>query len=347
VSVVARIDDQQQRHGWLGFPIAVVYKFFDDQGTYLAALIAYYAFLSLFPLLLLFVTVLGYVLHGNASLQHSLVGSVLSEFPIIGTQIANNVRSLHGSGVGLAVGIIGTIYGGLGVAQAGQNAFNEVWSVPRNERPNPIKSRLRSLLLLSLLGSGALVTTTLSALGASSGSFGAHLGVAWRLGAILVSIAVNVGLFEIGFRVGTAREIRTRDVLVGAICAALAWQALQTLGTYYIAHKFKGATEVYGVFGLVLGLVAWLYLEAVVIVFCAEINVVRVRRLWPRALLTPFTDSVDLTDADERAYTSYADSESYKGFEKVDVSFGDPPHRDRPDHDEQPAREGSAPREDG
>jgi uncharacterized BrkB/YihY/UPF0761 family membrane protein len=177
VGLVRRIDDYQQQHTWLGFPIAVVYKFADDQGSYLAALIAYYAFLSLFPLLLLLVTVLGYVLHGNPGLQRDLVGSALSEFPIIGTQIANNVTSLHGSGLGLAVGIIGTVYGGLGVAQAGQNAFNEVWSVPRNERPNPFRSRLRSLLLLVVLGAGALATTTLSALGASSRSFGADLGV--------------------------------------------------------------------------------------------------------------------------------------------------------------------------
>ena len=327
MSVVQRVDSYQQRHAWVGFPLAVVYKFADDQGSYLAALIAYYAFLSLFPLLLLLVTVLGYVLHGNPGLQRDLVGSAVSEFPIIGTQIANNVTSLHGSTLGLVVGIIGTIYGGLGVAQAGQNAFNEVWSVPRNERPNPFRSRLRSLLLLLVLGSGALVTTTLSALGASSHSFGADLGTGLRVGAILLSVVVNIVLFEIGFRVGTAREIRTRDVLVGAVCAALAWQGLQTLGTYYIAHKFKGATEVYGLFGLVLGLVAWLYLEAVIIVICAQINVVRARKLWPRALMTPFTDAVDLTEADERAYTSYAGAESYKGFEDVDVSFGEPPHR--------------------
>lgn len=327
MGLVRRLDEYQQSHTWLGFPIAVVYKFADDQGSYLAALITYYAFLSLFPLLLLLVTVLGYLLHGNPDLQSDLVGSAVSEFPIIGTQIANNVTSLHGSGLGLAVGIIGTVYGGLGVAQAGQNAFNEVWSVPRNERPNPFRSRLRSLLLLLVLGAGALATTTLSALGSSSRDFGADLGTGLRVGAILLAVVVNIMLFEIGFRVGTARAIRTRDVLLGAICAALAWQGLQTLGTYYIAHKFKGATEVYGLFGLVIGLVAWLYVEAVIIVICAEINVVRARKLWPRALLTPFTDEVDLTDADERAYTSYADAESYKGFEDVDVSFGDPPHR--------------------
>jgi YihY family inner membrane protein len=321
VSVAARLDGYQRRHRWLGFPLAVAYKFGDDQGGYLAALITYYSFLSLFPLLLLFVTTLGFALHGDPELQRRVVDSTLSQFPIIGTQLQDNVRSLDGSVFGMVVGVVGALYGGLGAAQAAQNALNRVWAVPRNERPNPLTSRLRSLALLLVLGTGVIATTVLSGLGTSAKGYGADLGAGLRFLAILLSVVVNVGLFVTAFRVMTARDVKTRDVLAGAVLAAVAWQVLQAVGAYYVGHKLKNATEVYGLFGLVLGLIAWLWLESLVVVFAAEVNVVRAKRLWPRALLTPFTDQVRLTHADQRAYDSYAQSERYKGFETVDVDF--------------------------
>jgi YihY family inner membrane protein len=329
MSVVDRLDDYQQRHRWLGFPLAVVYKYADDQAGYLAALITYYGFLSLFPLLLLFVTILGFVLNGNPELQQRVLGSALQQFPIIGTQLRENVHSLRGSGAGLVVGVLVSLYGGLGVAQATQAALNRVWSVPRNERPNPLLSRARGLLVLLLMGTGVIVTTVLSALGAAGAEYGTDIGMGARVLATALSVAANVVLFVVAFRLMTAREIGTRDVLLGAVCAAVGWQVLQSLGVYYVASHLKGATEVYGLFGLVLGLVLWIYVEAVIVVLSAEINVVRARRLWPRALLTPFTDDVELTRADERAYTGYADSERHKGFEEVDVSFNNPPGRDQ------------------
>ena len=161
---VEAIDAYQRRHRWLGFPIAVVYKFGDDQGPYLTALITYYGFLSLFPLLLLLVTILGFVLQGDPPPAGEVVNSTLAELPIIGSQLRENVHSLKGSGIGLAIGILGTLYGCLGAAGATQNAFNRAWAVPRNKRPNPLALRLRSLLLLLVLGAGVLVTTALSGL---------------------------------------------------------------------------------------------------------------------------------------------------------------------------------------
>ncbi|MFL6139898.1 MAG: YihY/virulence factor BrkB family protein [Frankiaceae bacterium] len=327
---IARLDAYQRRHRWLGYPVAVAYKFVDDQGAYLAALITYYAFLSLFPLLLLLATVLGFALHDDPALQQRVVDSTLSQFPIIGTQLQRNVHSLHGSALALVVGIVGALYGGLGVAQAGQNALNRVWAVPRNERPNPFLARLRSLALLLVLGTGVIATTVLSGLAASAKGYGVDLGTGMRIAAIVLSVAVNIGLFVLAFRVLTARDIKTGDVIVGAVVAAVAWQVLQAIGTYYVGHELKHATEVYGLFGLVLGLIAWLWLESLTVVLAAEINVVRAKRLWPRALLTPFTDRARLTRADERAYDSYAQSERYKGFENVDVDFeGGRSDRDR------------------
>jgi membrane protein len=332
---VDRLDRYQRRHAWVGFPLAVVYKFFDDQGRYLAALIAYFGFVSMFPLLLLFVTTLGFVLNGNAALQERIVHSALVQFPIIGDQIGSNVRSLHGSGTGLVVGIVGTVYGGLGVAQAAQTAMNRVWAVPRNERPNPIKARVRSLLLLLLLGLGALVTTALSGI-STGGPFGINLGGWSQLAVTLLTVVADIGLFLVAFRLLTARDVSTSDIRIGAVAAGICWQLLQILGAYYVNHELRGTTQVYGLFGIVLGLVAWIYLEATIVVFCAEINVVARNRLWPRALLTPVTDNVQLTDADKDAYASYAASETFKGFEQVDVSFDAESQRDSEPEERQP-----------
>jgi membrane protein len=323
--VVDAVDAYQRTHRWLGFPLAVIYKFADDQGPYLAALITYYGFLSLFPLLLSLVTILGFVLEGDPHLQAKLIDSVLVQFPVIGIQLRENVQSLKGSGTGLAVGILGTLYGCLGAAGATQNALNRAWAVPRNRRPNPVVARLRSLLLLPVLGTGVLVTTALAGLTTGADAYGADVGTALRVAAILLAVLTNVGLFILAFRVLTASEVPTRDLRIGAVVAGVGWQVVQILGTYFVTHTLRGAGEAYGVFGLVLGLMAWIYLLALVTVFAAEINVVAERRLWPRALLTPFTDDVRLTSADERAYTGYADSERHKGFQVVDVGFDPPP----------------------
>ncbi len=318
---VGAIDAYQRSHRWLGFPIAVIYKFGDDQGLYLAALMTYYGFLSLFPLLLLLVTILGFVIHGDPHLQTRIVNSALVDFPVIGSQLRGDLKALSGSGFGLVVGILGTLYGCLGGAGATQNAFNRAWAVPRNQRPNPIKLRIRSLVLLIVLGAGVLITTVLTGVTTGAGAFGANVGSAVRVGAILLATSVNIGLFVLVFRVLTAKEVATRHLRAAAFLAGVGWELAQLLGTYFVAHALKGAPEAYGVFGLVLGLIAWIYLLAFVTVLAAEIAVVAQKELWPRALLTLFTDRVELTAADKRAYTAYAESERYKGFEVIDVSF--------------------------
>lgn len=321
MDAVSRVDEYQRQHRWLGLPLAVVYKFFDDQGSYLAALITYYGFVSLFPLLLLFTTLLGFALHGDHGLQQQVLHSALSQFPIIGDQIGKNVGSLHGSVVAVIVGVLGSLYGGLGAAQAAQNALNVAWAVPRNVRPNPLKARLRSLLLLLIIGGGILLTTVLSALTTGAQAYGANLGIGFRVCAQVLAVVLNVFLFILAFRVLTAREVTIRQVRAGAVGAAIAWQLLQTLGTYYVSHVLRGASATYGLFGIVLGLLAWIYLGALVVIISAEVNVVRAERLWPRSLLTPFTDKVRLTTADRRAYTAYAQAQQNKGFQHVDVHF--------------------------
>ncbi|WP_207944646.1 YihY/virulence factor BrkB family protein [Actinomadura rubrisoli] len=317
------MDAYQRRHRWAGLPLAVVYKFVDDQGAYLTALITYYGFVSLFPLLLLLVSGLGFALQDDPGLQQRVLDSALAQFPVIGDQIGTNIHSFHGSVLALATGILGSLYGGLGVVQATQNALNKMWGVPRNSRPNPVAARLRSLALLIVGGGTILATTLLSAVTTTGGILGAGA----RVVAIVVAIAVNVVLFTVAFRVLTAGRLTLAQVRAGAIAAALTWQILQWVGAFLLGHMLKGATATYGMFGIVLGLLAWIYLGALTFVVGAEINVVRDQRLWPRSLLTPFTDNVELTAGDRRAYTSYAETERHKGFQNVDVDFDPPPGR--------------------
>lgn len=314
------LDRFQRRHPAAGFPIAVVYKFVDDVGGYLAALIAYYAFVSLFPLLLLLSTGLGYVLSGHPELQQRVLTSALSGFPVIGEQLGHPDR-IGGGSAGVVVGIVGSLYGGLGVAQALQYAMNTVWGVPRNERRNPLAARLRGLLLLGTAGIAVLATTALSAFSGVRGSLGGAVHILLILG----SVVMNAGVFLLAFRLAPARRLRWRDVARGALAAAFLWQLLQSFGVVYVNHVVRNASATNGVFALVLGLLAFFYLTAVLVVLCAELDAVRTDRLHPRALLTPFTDNVELTEGDESAYERQAQAQRAKGFEDVSVTFEETP----------------------
>ncbi len=332
----SRLDELQRRHPVFGFPLAVLYKYVDDQGNYLAALIAYYAFVSLFPMLLLSSTVLGWVLVGHPAVHDRVLHSALSQFPVIGPQLGEP-KQIGGGITGVIVGVLGALYGGLGVGQALQNAMNTVWAVPKNKRPDPLVARGRSLLLLVTVGGALLGTTVLSAISGGAGAFGAVVKVA----VLSASIAANTAAFLLAFRVSTDRELAVRQLVPGAVIAALGWQLLQSFGAVYVGHVVKSASASNGVFALVLGMLAFLYLTATVVVLCVEINVVRVDRLHPRALLSPFTDDVDLTDADRQAYTDQATAQRSKGFQDIDVTFGAQPHQDEESKDDDDGSAGS------
>jgi YihY family inner membrane protein len=188
-----------------------------------------------------------------------------------------------------------------------------------------VVSRLRGLVLFVLLGAVVVITTALAAVGPVAAGYGYGISTGERIAAIAVAIIVNVGAFLVGFRVLTAREIPLADLMPGAVAAGVAVEVLQMAGTWFVSYELNGASQIYGVFGLVLGLLAWLYLQAVIVVFCAEINAVRARRLWPRNLLTPFVNDVALTLADRASYRSYVDSERFKPSQQVQTTFDHQP----------------------
>ena len=327
--LLARLDRVQRRHPALGFPVAVVYKFFDDQSSYLAAILTYYAFVAIFPLLLIASSVLGFFLHDNLTLQSELLDSGLSQFPIIGQQLGRPGQ-FEGSASAIAVGVLAALYGATGMAQASQNLMLVLWSVPRNSRPNPFVSRLRSLLLVLVSGVAFFCIAAMGALGTNSQVLGDEVHVAVRLLIDIASVLFTAGVFILLFRLTPAHRHTLREAAPGALTVGVLWQALQVAGSAYVSQVIAKANDMNKTFALVLGLVAVLYVASVMAVLAAEINVVLARGFYPRALLTPFTDNVDLTEGDRRAYVAYAKGQRYKGFEVIDVSFAGGPQREQP-----------------
>ena len=306
-------DRFQQRKRWLGFPLAVLKKYSDDQGSYLAATITYYGVFALFPLLLVLSTVLGFALRGHEHIQRSIETSALAQFPVIGDELKSG--SLHGSTLALVVGLVAALWAGMGVFLAAGNAMNQLWGVPFRRRPSALLVRARSLVLLLVLGGGVGGTTILAGLG----TVGTHYGLAWKIGSLVLSAALAVGLFWLGFRLLTAAEVSWRQLRGGAVTAGILYTALQAIGGYYVGHTLKHASNLYGTFGLVIGLLSWIYLSAHITLLAAEANVVATRKLWPRS----FSMLVEqpATQADRRALRQRSKVEERRQDETIDVDF--------------------------
>jgi YihY family inner membrane protein len=325
--VVRGVDGFQQRHRVTGFAFGIVKKFGDDRAGSLAALIAYYAFLAIFPLLLLLVTILGFVAQNNADFQHRLVNSAVSEFPIIGNQIARNVKSLRASGLGLVISLLGLAWGSLGFTQAGQHAMAQVWNVPGVDRPGFLPRLARGVSIIGVLGLGAIATTILSSFGVFNAA-----GLALQGLSMLVSVLLNVALSLAAFRLLTPRSVPWRKLVPGAVLAGAAWSVLQLIGGYLVSQRLQQTSEVYGLFAIVLGLLFWLSLGAQITLYAAELNVVLARRLYPRSIVQP-----PLTEPDRRALRELAQQEERRPEERVRVDFVDEAADGgvtvRPDHD--------------
>ncbi|SEK47325.1 Uncharacterized membrane protein, BrkB/YihY/UPF0761 family (not an RNase) [Streptacidiphilus jiangxiensis] len=312
---ILRLDGWQRRRRAPGFVVGVIRKYGDDRGGQLAALITYYGFAALFPLLLLLTTALGFALRGDPGLQNSVLNSALADFPVIGDQLRSNVHSLQGSVLAVSLGCLGLLYGSLGVAQSLQFAMAQVWNIPNVRRPGYWPRLVRSLFLILALGLGLLLVSTATGLLTGVSGPGTLITVLGLLGSVLLNTALYVGCF----RILTPAEIPLRRLLPGCLVAGPCWTALQAFGGALVAHALRHSTQVYGFFGTVLGLLWWLYLGAQLSIYAAEVNVVRMRRLWPRSLLPP-----PLTRADERVLDAIARQELRRPEQRVGSSFPSP-----------------------
>jgi len=311
-----KADAAQQRHTVSAAIFGLMKKYGDDNAGSLAVQLTYSMFLTIFPLLLLLVTILGIVLANNAADRQRVLNSAFGEFPIVGQSLAKNVHALKRSSVvGLIVGLLGLLYGTTGLAQSGLYAMEQIWNIPSAIRPNYITRMKRSLLFITVLAIGLVVTTALSGFG----TFGKHnfwLGVAGEIVAGIVNIAVYVAVF----RVLTPKQIATSLLWRGAALAGVLWTVLQAFGGYVVGHDLKGSSAVYGLFGLVLGLIAWIYLAVEMTLYCAELNTVLHLRLWPRGMIQP-----PLTDADQRSLARQAIQNQRRPEQLVTTSFDSRP----------------------
>lgn len=298
---IRRVDAAQQRHTPTAFLVGLVKKYGDDNGGALVANLAYSAFVSLFPLLLVLVTILGLIASVDASFKTQVLHAVAGQIPLIGQTLTLNVHQLKRSSlIGLVVGLAVVIWGGGRLGQAGLFTMAQVWNLPGPARPGYVQRLGRAGLFLCLQGAGLIVTTLL----ASLNTYG-HKAFGFVILAETVAAAFNAGMFIGTFRVLTPKGVPTGDLLRGAIAGGIGWTALQVAGTYLV-HHFLHSDSVYGVFATVLGLMAWIFIAAQVFVYCAEINVVLARRLWPRSIVQP-----PLTEADRASTVAkmlYAES---------------------------------------
>jgi uncharacterized BrkB/YihY/UPF0761 family membrane protein len=310
--VVGAVDRWQRRTPWAAVPYAVMKKFGDDNANLVVVALAWYGFTAIFPLLLVMMTVLGFV--GAQSIGTGILNT-LHQFPVIGTSFnPANHSALHGSTLGLVIGLIGLVYGAQGVTQTAQTAMATVWHIPPTERTGFLPRLGRSLAGLVTIGGAFLVNAALS-----SYVTGTTISYAIRIPVVVGLLIINATLYFLSFAVLTAKAIGPRGLLPGAVLGAVAFTALITVGAGLMTHQLKNASSSYGAFGLVIGIVALLLLLAKLSIYAAELNPVLSRRLYPRAL--PLGG--EPTDADRHVLASLAYAEQRREDEVIGVGFGD------------------------
>lgn len=316
-AALTRLDRFQQNHVVTAFPLAVALKFSEDRADSAAVIVAFWAFFSLFPLLLAFVSILGFLLHGNTDFQHDVLDSTLAHLPVVGDQIRTDINSLGGNGLALAVGIVGSVWAGLGVMLAIEQALDKIWAVRSVRRLGFISSRLRAVALLTVFGAGIVASTAVVNLART----GAIQPVLVQVVSFLASVAVDFGVFLISFRIMTSAEVSIRQVLPGALLATVLWLGMQTVGGLFVEHVLANANPTYGAFASVIALLTWLLIAADLMLLSAEVNVVLAERLWPRS---PFGG---LSRADRRALSRATIARQRDERQQIEVSF-DPPENE-------------------
>jgi YihY family inner membrane protein len=252
--------------------LAVLRKFRQDRAGDRAALIAFYGFFALFPLLLGLSAAAGWILHGNEDLQGRLTDSALTQFPIIGAQIKGNLGTFKGSWVALLLGFGGALWAGARVMNATRSAMNAVWDAPKGLGPAFVHTALRDLLTLVALGAFVVAGAVVGGLaGALAGTF-----PGWVAG-LAVSAVLDAFIFAVVFRLLTTVQLSWRSVAPGAVVAGVAWAILQGVGGYLLSHRIQQTQELYGFFAIVIGLLSWIFLAAQVTLLAAEVNAVRAR----------------------------------------------------------------------
>ena len=306
------LDGWQRRKRWAGVPYGVIKKFGDDNANLLVVSLAWYGFTAIFPLLLVVVTVFGFI--GQASIGTGIV-KTLHKFPVIGSSFnPAHASALHGSTFGLIIGLLGMLYGAQGVTQTAQQAMATVWNIPQVQRTDFLPRLGRSVAGLFTIGISFVLNALVTGYATSGG-----VNTALRVLILLGLAVVNVGLYYATFVVLTAKTVPPRRLMPGAITGAIGFTALITVGTGLATHQLKHANATYGAFGSVIGIVAFLLLLAKITMYGAELNPVLARSLFPRAL--PLGG--EPTAADQRVLADLVHAEQRREDQAIGVGFGE------------------------
>jgi uncharacterized BrkB/YihY/UPF0761 family membrane protein len=281
--LVDRADRFQRQHRVTAVPCAVIRKYSDDQAGRLTGQISHAAFLAVFPMLLVLLTLVGIFLSGHDALQDDIINSALRQFPVLGSDLKNNVHQLStGNSLALATGLVWLLYGSMRLSRNAQVMMAVVWGIGRDELPDLWHWIPRAAGFLAVLGVGFVTGGALAGLGAFGrlGVFSAWLGLA-------LSLVVNILMFWGGFAVVVRLPKGERAVWPGAVIAGAGWTLLQFGGAQLLNHQLRHLSNLYGTFASILGLIWWIALGAMITVYAAEVNVVLTRHLWPRSIRRP------------------------------------------------------------
>lgn len=287
---IQKLDQLQRRHRLLAFVHAVIKKYGEDETGHQAALLTYYAFLSLFPLLLVLTTLTEYITTSHAQLQASIVKGTTNYFPVLGNQLSAHVNTLHKSGFALAIGILFTLYGARGVADAFRGGIQHLWKIPKNERDGFPKSTLKSLSIILIGGAGFVIASISFGLAGAAGH-----GEAFKAISIVINLLIWSALFILLLNISLPDHVPFKETRAAALTAAVGLVILQVLGGYFLKRELQKLDALYSYFALALGLLFWIYLQVQVLFYSLEIAAVRSHKLWPRSL-----SGQDLTEADKR-----------------------------------------------
>ncbi len=310
--IINTLDQFQQRYRLTAFSYAVIKKYGEDQAGYQSALLTYYAFLSLFPLLLVLTTVTSSLAHSYPGLQHGIIQAVSSYIPSLGDQLSRSVHTQHKTGIALLIGTLFTLYGARGVADAFRNGVNHLWRVPLAKRDGFPKAIFKSLSIIMAGGLGLILASVCTGLAAAAGQ-----GWLFRILSLLVNVAILTGLFSWLINMSLSRRVAFRQLRSGALTAAIGLVLLQTFGALVLKHELKSLDAVYSNFAIALGLLFWLYLQAQVVYYSVEVSVVHTQQLWPRSL------AGNLTTADKRSLARQAQEAKAIEDERIDTNFTD------------------------
>lgn len=308
--IIAKFDIYQRQHKAVGFPYAVLKKYGDDQAGHQAALLAYYGFLSIFPLLLVLTTVLRLAVRNDDHLRERIINGATMYFPIVGQDLQNSVHGLGGNGIIMIVGLVLTFLGARGVADVLRTSINHIWQVPHYRRSSFPHAILKSVLILLVGGAGLILAPLISSYAVSVGGHGLLM----RLVALVVTVGILFGMFLALVRISLPNRIPSRELWPAAAIASIGLLILQLAGVYLVKHQVKHLSSLYGTFAIVLGLLYWLYLQAQVLMYAVETASVRALALWPRAL-----DQQYLTPEDRKAFQLYARRSRFHKSEKIEV----------------------------